>query len=71
MPSPLGFWGRLEQLFLAPANGLYGVKSSSGFIGPDESGDLFGAAAVFFFVIYSAYALGTWLALFAGRVATS
>ena len=48
----LSFTDRLMELFLAPVNGLYGVKSSvSGFIGPYESGELFGAAGVFFFVI--------------------
>ena len=39
------------QLFLAPVNGLYGVLNSDGFIGPDETGELYGAAGVFFFVI--------------------
>ena len=40
------------QLFLAPVNGLYGVKASEGgFIGPYESGELFGAAGVFLFVV--------------------
>jgi uncharacterized ion transporter superfamily protein YfcC len=47
----LSFVDRLMQLFLAPVNGLYGVQSSSGFIGPNESGELFGAAGVFLFVI--------------------
>lgn len=48
----LSFTDRLMELFLAPVNGLYGVKSAAtGFIGPYESGELFGAAGVFFFVI--------------------
>lgn len=47
----LSFVDRLLQLFLAPVNGLYGVQSSSGFIGPNESGALFGAAGVFLFVL--------------------
>jgi uncharacterized ion transporter superfamily protein YfcC len=47
----LSFTDRLMQLFLSPVNGLYGVKGSSGFIGPYETGELFGAAGVFFFVI--------------------
>ena len=43
---------RLYQLFLAPINGLYGVKASDGgCIGPYETGELFGAAGVFMFVI--------------------
>jgi uncharacterized ion transporter superfamily protein YfcC len=48
----LGFWDRFMQLFLAPVNGLYGVQGTeSGFIGPYESGELFGAAGVFLFVL--------------------
>ena len=48
----LSFSDRLMQLFLAPINGLYGIKASEGgFIGPYESGELFGAAGVFMFVI--------------------
>jgi uncharacterized ion transporter superfamily protein YfcC len=48
----LSFGDRLMQLFLAPVNGLYGIKASDGgFIGPYETGELFGAAGVFLFVI--------------------
>ena len=48
----LSFTDRLMQLFLAPVNGLYGVKASDGgFIGPYETGELFGAAGVFLFVL--------------------
>lgn len=48
----LSFTDRLMDLFLAPVNGLYGVASSeTGFIGPYETGELFGAAGVFLFVI--------------------
>lgn len=43
---------RLYDLYMAPVNGLYGVKSSeTGKIGPYESGELFGAAGVFLFVL--------------------
>ncbi|MDQ2852021.1 MAG: YfcC family protein [Actinomycetota bacterium] len=50
--SGLSFYDRLMQLFMAPVNGLYGIKSSdTGFIGPNESGELFGAAGVFLFVL--------------------
>jgi uncharacterized ion transporter superfamily protein YfcC len=50
--SGLSFGDRLMELFLSPVNGLYGVQSSeTGFIGPYESGELFGAAGVFLFVI--------------------
>ncbi len=47
----LSFTDRLYDLFLSPINGLYGVKSAEGFIGPYETGELFGAAGVFLFVI--------------------
>jgi len=47
----LSLTDRLMQLFMSPVNGLYGVKSASGFIGPYETGELFGAAGVFLFVI--------------------
>lgn len=48
----LSFGDRLMQLFLAPINGLYGVQASEGgFIGPYETGELFGAVGVFMFVL--------------------
>ena len=50
--SDLSFWDRVLELFMAPVNGLFGVESSeTGFIGPYESGELFGAAGVFLFVL--------------------
>lgn len=50
--TEFGIWDRLQELFLAPVNGLYGVKNAeSGFIGPYETGELFGAAGVFLFVL--------------------
>ncbi|UNO39336.1 YfcC family protein [Streptomyces sp. MST-110588] len=43
---------RLEDLFLSPVNGLYGVRDAhTGEVGPDLSGDLFGSAGVFLFVL--------------------
>lgn len=48
----LSFGDRLMQLFMAPVNGLYGVKATDGgFIGPYETGELFGAVGVFLFVL--------------------
>jgi len=48
----LSFGDRLMDLFLAPINGLYGIVSSeTGRIGPYETGDLYGAAGVFMFVL--------------------
>lgn len=46
------FNDRLYELYMAPVNGLYGVESAeTGAIGPYESGELFGAAGVFLFVL--------------------
>jgi uncharacterized ion transporter superfamily protein YfcC len=48
----LSFGDRLMELFLSPINGLYGVESAeTGWIGPYESGELYGAAGVFLFVL--------------------
>jgi uncharacterized ion transporter superfamily protein YfcC len=47
----LSFGDRLMELFLAPINGLYGVINPDGYIGPYESGELYGAAGVFLFVL--------------------
>jgi uncharacterized ion transporter superfamily protein YfcC len=48
----LSFLDRLMELFLAPVNGLYGIMNpDTGWIGPYETGELFGAAGVFFFVL--------------------
>jgi uncharacterized ion transporter superfamily protein YfcC len=47
----LSFVDRLMQLFLAPVNGLYGLKDAKGFIGPNQTGELYGAAGVFLFVL--------------------
>jgi uncharacterized ion transporter superfamily protein YfcC len=49
--DPLSFGGRLKELFMAPVNGLYGVMNGHGRIGPYESGELYGAAGVFLFVL--------------------
>ncbi|GAA3811664.1 YfcC family protein [Nocardioides panacisoli] len=50
-PNPLSFGDRLMELFMAPINGLYGVMNADGKIGPYESGELYGAAGVFLFVL--------------------
>jgi uncharacterized ion transporter superfamily protein YfcC len=49
--AALSFGDRLMDLFLAPINGLYGVMNPDGKIGPYESGELYGAAGVFLFVL--------------------
>ena len=42
---------RFKQLWGAPPNGLYGVESAKGFVGPWEEGFLYGSAAIFLFVL--------------------
>lgn len=50
--SPLDFADRLAELVLAPVNGLYGVLDpETGFVGPFNSGILFGSAHVFLFIL--------------------
>nr|WP_202511458.1 YfcC family protein [Streptomyces sp. SID3343] len=50
--SPEDFVQRLNDLFLSPVNGLYGIKDAqSGQVAPDNVGDLYGSAAVFLFVL--------------------
>ena len=51
-PSPLSFHDRLNNLFLAPVNGLYGIKDAkTGQVGPSAAGQLYGSAGVFLFVL--------------------
>lgn len=50
--ADLSLTDRAYDLYMSPVNGLYGVKSTeTGHIGPYETGDLFGAAGVFLFVL--------------------
>ncbi|MFN0030088.1 MAG: YfcC family protein [Acidimicrobiales bacterium] len=50
--ADLSFVDRTYELYMAPVNGLYGIKSTeTGKIGPYETGDLYGAAGVFLFVL--------------------
>ncbi|MEV8313097.1 Na+/H+ antiporter NhaC family protein [Streptomyces sp. NPDC059900] len=50
--SGQSFVDRLNDLFLAPVNGLYGVQDEkSGLVGPDMAGELYGSAGVFLFVL--------------------
>lgn len=54
VPSGLHFKQRLRELFLAPVNGLYGIKEGSTHRvapGGEAEGTLYGAAEVFFFVL--------------------
>ncbi|MFC4913500.1 YfcC family protein [Actinomadura gamaensis] len=46
------FTDRLRDLLLSPVNGLYGIKDAkTGMVAPDNSGELYGSAAVFLFVL--------------------
>lgn len=49
--SPLTAGARVKELFLAPVNGLYGIENAQGHVGPYESGSVFGAIGVFFYVL--------------------
>jgi uncharacterized ion transporter superfamily protein YfcC len=42
---------RFKQLWIAPPNGLYGVESDQGQVGPNEAGFLYGSAPIFLFVL--------------------
>ncbi|MFD3981651.1 YfcC family protein [Streptomyces griseus] len=43
---------RLDDLFLSPVNGLYGVQDArTGEVGPELAGELYGSAGVFLFVL--------------------
>lgn len=50
--SDQSFVDRLNDLFLSPVNGLYGVQDAeTGVVGPDLAGELYGSAGVFLFVL--------------------
>lgn len=50
--SPLSFGQRVVQLLFSPVNGLYGIQDEkSGFIAPDNVGELFGSAEVVLFIV--------------------
>ncbi|WP_405637850.1 YfcC family protein [Streptomyces sp. NBC_01178] len=50
--SGQSFVDRLNDLFLSPVNGLYGVQNAeTGKVGPDLAGELYGSAGVFLFVL--------------------
>ncbi|MFD6533234.1 YfcC family protein [Streptomyces sp. NPDC060184] len=52
VPSDQSFVDRLDDLFLSPVNGLYGIQDTkTGQVGPDLTGELYGSAGVFLFVI--------------------
>src|SRR3984957_11701445 len=51
-PSPLDFDGRLQDLLLAPVNGMYGIQDpDTGQVGPFNRGAMFGSIEVFLFIL--------------------
>jgi len=52
VPSGLSFGGRVRELYLAPANGLYGIQDpKTHTVSPTNEGSLYGSAEVFLFVL--------------------
>jgi uncharacterized ion transporter superfamily protein YfcC len=50
--SPLDFKGRLEDLLLAPVNGMYGIQDpETGRVSPSNKGKMFGSVQVFLFIL--------------------
>ena len=49
---PLDFEGRLQDLLLAPVNGMYGIQDpETGQVGPFNRGAMFGSIEVFLFIL--------------------
>ncbi|WP_280230716.1 YfcC family protein [Nocardia cyriacigeorgica] len=58
--SPLTFWERVQQLILAPVNGLYGLQdTTTGFVDTENMGRLFGSVGVVLFIM----ALGAFISV--------
>src|SRR6516225_12010741 len=50
--SPLDFRGRVQDLLLAPVNGMYGIRDpETGQVGPFNKGTMFGSVEVFLFIL--------------------
>jgi uncharacterized ion transporter superfamily protein YfcC len=45
------FTARFKELWNSPPNGLYGIENPDGYVGPWESGFLYGSAMIFLFVL--------------------
>ena len=49
---PLDFKGRVQDLLLAPVNGMYGIQDAkTGQVGPFNTGAMFGSVEVFLFIL--------------------
>lgn len=50
--SPLDFGGRVQDLLLAPVNGMSGIRDpETGMVGPLNKGTMFGSVEVFLFIL--------------------
>ncbi len=50
--SPLDLRGRIQDLLLAPVNGMYGIQDpDTGMVGPFNKGTMFGSVEVFLFIL--------------------
>src|SRR5690606_7211623 len=57
---PLTLWERVQQLILAPVNGLYGLQdTATGFVDTENVGRLFGSVGVVLFIM----ALGAFISV--------
>jgi len=52
VPPPLDLFGRIQDLLLAPVNGMYGIQDqATGQVGPFNQGKMFGSVEVFLFIL--------------------
>lgn len=50
--TPLDFGGRVQDLLLAPVNGMYGILDpQTGMVGPFNRGAMFGSVEIFLFIL--------------------
>jgi len=49
--SPLSAGEKLQQLVLAPVNGMYGLRTDTGFVDTEAVGSMFGAVGVVLFIL--------------------
>jgi uncharacterized ion transporter superfamily protein YfcC len=51
VPSPLGAGEKFQQLMKAPVNGLYGLRTDTGFVDTEAVGTMFGSVGVVLFIL--------------------
>jgi uncharacterized ion transporter superfamily protein YfcC len=59
VPSPLTFWESVQQLILAPINGVYGLLNDDGVVNTETVGQMFGQIGVIVFIM----AIGAFLSV--------